>query len=331
MTAQPPEPRVRAAVGLALSGRYREPATQAAHGLRVWAEHAGAELSVVDTGAEPDRVEAIYADLVGRAELLFGPYGSGPLRAAQRSLAGTDAVLWNHGGAAGDALADVRVVDVLGPAERYWTGLATVLGRRGCDLDKVAIAHAPTGFGQRTAAGAVEALQAVGQTPYCVRPFDQSNAGQVARSLLAMDPSAVIACGRMEDDVALISSIPPAAVALGAIVAGVDLARDRLGVRVIGCFGPAQWLPVGAHPLGGGAEYPAAQAYAAGQVAAEALRVAGSADPESLWAAAIELRTRTLLGPFRIDHDGRQQAHSPLLVEWVAARAGPERRPIWLP
>jgi ABC-type branched-subunit amino acid transport system substrate-binding protein len=330
MTA-PPELRGRAAVGLALSGRYADPAAQAAHGLRVWADGAGFALQIEDTGDDARRIASVYRELAGRPGLLFGPYGSGPLRAAQEGLRGLPAVLWNHGGAAADRSADARAIDVLGPAERYWAGLHRVLGEKGIDPGRVVVAHAPSPFGERTAQGAVASLVAGRAEPLTVATFDAGSAARLARAAEAVRATAVIACGRIEDDLALIAEVPPDAMAVGAIVAGIDLAYERLGDRMLGCFGPAQWFPAGRHPLGDDAQYPAAQAYAAGQVAEAAVAAAGSMEPDSLWEAALRLHTRTLIGPFRVDGRGRQTAHSPLLVEWRPTPLGPRRRVIWQP
>ena len=64
---------MKAAAGLALSGRYATPAAQAADGLRAWAEDAGVELVIEDTTADEDRIEAFYRRVSDDVELLFGP------------------------------------------------------------------------------------------------------------------------------------------------------------------------------------------------------------------------------------------------------------------
>ena len=285
-------------------------------------------MTIEDTGPGAARVEAVYRALAGRVELLFGPYGSGPLRAAQRALAGSGRVLWNHGGAAGRDVPGARVVDVLGPADTYWAGLAAVLRERRADLGAVAILHSPTGFGRATADGARASLRAAGSAPRITAPFTAASAAEVLDDVRAAGASTVIACGRIEDDLALLEHVPPG-LRVGAIVAGIALAGRRLGARVVGRFGPAQWLPTPGGP--GFVDYPAAQAYAAGQVAAAAVERAASLEPGDLWAAARELRMRTLIGPFAIDARGAQIAHRPSIVEWFAGPDGPERRTIWSP
>ena len=91
-------------------------------------------------------------------------------------------------------------------------------------------------------------------------------------------------------------------------------------------MGPVQWDgDASAWPLRlpPGADYPAAQAAAAGSWPSGRSRRPGSAEPDALWRAARGLRTATPLGPFAIDAEGRQVAHSPAIVRWDEGPDGP--------
>ncbi len=145
-------------------------------------------------------------------------------------------------------------------------------------------------------------------------------------------------CGRIEDDLGLGRALAGAGVRVALVVCGIRRAADELGPAVRGWLGPAQWVPAreggGPEPpvaLAPDAEYPAAQALAAGLVAREALALAGSAAPDALWDAARSLETATFLGPFRVDGDGRQLAHAPVLVRWEEREGRLERRVAWRP
>ena len=64
-------------------------------------------------------------------------------------------------------------------------------------------------------------------------------------------------------------------------------------------------------------DYPAAQAYAAGVLAAAALKAADAIDQERLRAAFSDLRVSTMYGDFEIDRvTGRQIGHAMLIVQW---------------
>jgi branched-chain amino acid transport system substrate-binding protein len=323
---------LHAAAALPLTGRYAEPGRQAAAGLAAWAEREGVRLVIDDDGSDEGRTARIVRDAAGRADLLFGPYGSGPGRAAAAALAGAPAVLWNHGAAAARPSA-ARMVDVLAPAERYWSGLADVLSGEGVEIDRVAIVHAPTGFGRATAAGARAALGRVGARPLAELAIGEAGAAAAGEQALRAGARAVVGCGRIEDDLALGRALAGRGVRLALVVLGVALAARELGPAVVGGIGPVQWLPGEGEPpplpLPPGVDYPAAQAVACGLVAGEAVAAAGSTDPDTLWDAARALRTRTFLGPFAVDAEGGQVAHAPFLVRWVRAAGELRREVVW--
>jgi ABC-type branched-subunit amino acid transport system substrate-binding protein len=242
-------------------------------------------------------------------------------------------VVINHAGAVQGAVG-ARVVSVIAPAERYWAGLADVLVASGVGCDRVALLNVESGFGRATAAGAVASLAAVGERPHFTAPFHAGTAASVGAASLAAGCTAVIGCGRIEDDLALGRALSGTAAAVGLVVCGIALARDDLGDAVEGWFGPAQWWPAGPAPpvpLPPGSDYPAAQALAAGLVAEEILAAAGSAHPDEVWEAARRLRTGTFLGPFEIDATGRQVAQAPHLVRWVRRGDRLVREPAWSP
>lgn len=249
------------------------------------------------------------------------------------SSRGVGDVVINHGGAVQDAFG-ARVVSVIAPADRYWAGLAEVLDASGVGCDRVAVVNVDSGFGRATAAGAVASLAARGERPFLTAAFDANTAASVGAASLAAGCTAVVGCGRIEDDLALGRALSGAGVTVGLVVCGVALARDELGDSVEGWFGPAQWWPGGPAPpvsLPPGSDYPAAQALAAGLVAGEILAMAGSSDPDALWDAALRLRTGTFLGPFEMDAAGRQVAQAPHLVRWSRIGGRLEREPIWAP
>jgi ABC-type branched-subunit amino acid transport system substrate-binding protein len=320
---------IRAAAALALSGRYATFGRQAAAGLRAWAGDRGAALRIEDDGSDPARSARLLAGLARDADLAFGPYGSGAAREAARALAGRPEVVWNHGGAAVPDR-EARMVDVLGPADAYWRGLPQVLAEAG----PVVVARAPGGFGEAVAGGAVRALAAAGRPAARVLELDPSDPERCVSTARAAGASWVVGGGRAEDDLALGRALAGAGLRGALVVCGVELAARELGDAVEGWLGPAQWTPGGPPPpvpLPPGSDYPAAQALAAGLLAARALELAGSARPDDLWDAARSLRTSTFLGPFAVDDRGRQVAHAPLIVRWAGRGASRRREVVWRP
>ncbi len=324
---------MRAAAALALTGRYSPMGRQAAAGLRAWAAARGAELRIEDDGSDAAGSARLLAGLAGGADIVFGPYGSGPARAVAREMAGRPEVVWNHGGAAVPRTG-ARMVDVLGPAGAYWRGLPAALAALAEDPARAAIVRCPGGFGAGVAEGAARALAAAGLPAAPVIDLDPADPGAAVRAARDAGARWVVGGGRIEDDLALGRALAGTRLRAGLVVCGVALAARELGDGVRGWIGPAQWLPGGPPApvaLPPGADYPAAQALAAALLAERAAELAGSVAPDALWDAARAMRTATFLGPFAVDETGRQTAHAPLIVVWRGRGAGLRRDPLWRP
>ena len=326
---------MRAAAALALSGRYAVFGRQAAAGLRAWAQGCGAHLRIEDDRSDPAESARLLPGLARAADLTFGPYGSGSTRAAAWAMAGRPEVVWNHGGAEVPRTG-ARMVDVLGPAKSYWRGLADVLRTAGADIGAVAVARAPGGFGRAVAGGAAASLAAAGARPVVSIDLDPRHPDAVVAAARAAGAGWVVGGGRAEDDLALGRALAGTGIGAGLVVCGVALAAQELGDAVSGWIGPVQWAPSEdgpalPAPLPPGADYPAAQALAAGVVAQQALALAGGSEPGALWDAARALRTTTFLGPFAVDAEGRQTAHSPSIVRWTGAGEDLRRVVVWRP
>lgn len=316
-----------AAAALSLSGRFGHLGRQAAAGLTAWARARDVPLRIEDDGSDAARSARLCGELAAGADLLFGPYGSGAGRAVAEAMEGRPEVVWNHGAAAVPRRG-ARLVDVLGPAGSYWRGLPDVVA----DGEGVAVVRAPGGFGAAIADGARVALTGAGRPPVVVIDLDPADPGAAVGAAVAAGAAWIAGGGRMEDDLALARATAGSGLRAALVVCGVGEAGVELGAAVTGWLGPVQWDGTpGPVPPPPGCDYPAAQALAAALVAEEALAVAGSADPGALWDAARALRTRTLIGPFAVDAQGRQTAHAPALVRWVDGPRGPVREIAWRP
>lgn len=321
---------LRAGATVSLSGPLATQGRDAAAGLRAWAEESGAELVLEDDRGRIERVGAFYAERAQALDVVFGPYGSGLTRAAVAALARTRVVLWNHGGAAIDRPAAARVVDVLAPAERYWAGLAETLAAEGTDLAGVVVARGPSRFGRAIGEGAVRSLAAAGAAPRAVVDLVDGAIATIVAEALRLDAGTIAGGASLELDLALARCCHRQGLRAALVGLGITEAAARLGTAVIGGIGPAQWLPEAEAPLPNSiTDYPGAQALATGRIAARAIAAAGTSDPDAVWDAARALRTETLLGPFRVDAEGRQVAHAPLLVRWVPGGSGPRRVRAW--
>jgi branched-chain amino acid transport system substrate-binding protein len=332
---------LRAALVTPLSGPLGGFGQAGATALSLWADWhgsrfpAGAELTVVD--AHPDPVAAVRRAERLAPDLLFGPYGSSTTAAVAGA---TSRLVWNHGGARVPAVGNI--VSVLAPADTYFRGAVRVVREADPDLRTLCVLSSDTGFSRAVAAGAVREAGRLGlraaegmlPLPGGWRPAGVREAGML------------LVAGPFEDEVAAARRLLPGRWrAAGFVGAGVDEVLAGLGAGREGLLGPAQWLAEAAAPpdegppagefaaayrrrTGAGPPYPAAQAFAAGVIAARCLREAGTADDATLMAAACALECTTMYGPFRLDPRSRQQVgHQVLTVQWQDGA----RRVIWPP
>lgn len=310
---------MRTALVTPLTGPLGQYGRAGAAALRLWAELDGATLTVHD--AHPDPAAAVRA--AGSPDILFGPYGSGPTRAV---AAATEQTVWNHGGARAVA---PHLIPVLAPAGDYLRGAVAVVAGAGGAPSRVVLRHGDTGFGVAVADGAQTAAQARGWTvdravlgtavPGCTTGALLLVAGDFAGERAA---AAELLAGRW----------------LAAAFVGAGTDEVLAGLPRDGLLGPAQWVPAAAparpdlgpdaaafaaayrRATGVAPAYPAAQAFAAGLLAAACLRAAGTTAGEAVRVAARALDTTTAFARFRLDGAGAQVGHRVLTVQWRAGR-----------
>jgi branched-chain amino acid transport system substrate-binding protein len=303
-------------------------------------------LSVHDTN--PDPVAAWRAAVAERPDVLLGPYGSGPTRAVAEIA---DRLWWNHGGAA-PAAGHAPRIDVLAAAGGYFDGVLEVLARSPLAPRTTLLAHGSSGFATAVAAEAARSGARLG-----LRCRRVTVAADRVPELPAADLLLVVGDFATEVAVAerVLGPVPAAPgqwalraswSAAGMVSAGTAEVLERFGRRREGLLGPAQWLAAAAPPqpelgpsaaefvvayrarTGGEPAYPAAQAFAAGLLAAECVARAGSVADSAVLAVAQSLDVSTLFGRFRLEPEtGRQIGHRLVTVQWQDGR----RVPVWPP
>lgn len=276
-----------------------------------------------------------------RVDLLLGPYSSALTRAAARVAASHGVPLWNHGGAADDLYEPGNnwIIGVLSPASRYFVGLVDLVRRAqpgATRLALIGVSRSP--FARSVLAGAEAAATGVGFQVVFRADHSPDAAGPdaVAAQLRGAAADLILVAGSFEEDVRLARAIAASRPSgpVGLVGAGVAAFGAELGnAQADEFYGPSQWEPVGwqqpdlgppaetvaarlESALGRPADYPAAQAYAAGLVAQRCLERAGAPNPPALRKAAGTLDLRTFYGRFRIDEAGRQVGHEVAVVQW---------------
>jgi ABC-type branched-subunit amino acid transport system substrate-binding protein len=318
-------PATTAALTLSLTGPFERQGTEAAEGVRLWAEMAGVRLTLVDDRGSTTAAARAYAAWIDSMDLLIGPYASGLVRAVAPLVRDAGRLLWNHGGSADD-LAQPGVVCLPAPASSYFDGLVDeAVARR---IDRLVVVQGTGPFAQAVADGATTGAS---QRGLDVRAIDISavDAEDAAES-------AFVLAGRFEDDVRVVRRLRRAGQSpalLGAVAAGIPAFARELGGAAEGVLGPVQWWPTPRKPEIGpsgtdfGAcyrrrtsrepSYPAAQAAAAGYLAHAAHQRGLVGEDVPRWA------TSTLLGDFALDAGWRQVGHRVTTVRWQGGQMVP--------
>ena len=168
----------------------------------------------------------------------------------------------------------------------------------------------------------------------------------LVRDIAGIGPDVILGAGTTEADIAFAQEIRMQRLRpelIGLVAAGVQQFQDTLGADAEGFCGPSQWEPtlrdqpdIGPTSAGFAAafrarfgmepDYPAAQAYAAGLIAAHCVQLAGSLDDLAIRQVAASLDTTTFYGRFRLDPlTGHQMGHQIVMVQWQAG----QKQVIW--
>lgn len=314
---------VTAAATASLTGPLALQGEEAALGLRWWAARAGVALEVVDDAGSMSAVPVAYRRWIEEGvDILVGPYGSNLVRSVIPLVTSAGVMMWNHGGAADD-LAHPLVVPLPAPASTYFQGAVHLAARSGLEEILLVVGRGP--FATAVASGAQAAATRLG-LPVKEMPLTKASAIPAGSS-----PRAVLVVGTFEEDAAIVAELQGVEPGLIACVAaGLPEFEERLGPAAQGVVGPVQWIPDAATPeigpsgtdyaryykaaFGNPPSYVAAQATAAGLLAAEAHRVGLKPDDVQHW------QTSTLLGPFALDESWRQVGHTPHTIRWQEGR-----------
>jgi len=298
------------------------------------------ELDVQDTGDSLH--SAIQTTLEKRPDVLFGPYGSGPMLTVARSCT---RLIWNHGGASSRLARPSfpQVINVLSPASTYFAGVLQAIHASDPTARTVSLFHSTTGFGRDVATGAQLEAARLQMTMQAV-PFEPSQALEIVGTVPNGD--ILLVAGNFADESAVAPLLLSRNWRCTAFVgAGVEEVLASLGELREGLLGPAQWV---AHTSlrpdegpdaqwfvthyrgeeGGDPPYAAAQAFAAGILYARCLRETGDIREEIIQAAAQKLVCQTLFGKFQLDPEsGLQTGHQVVIVQWQQG----QRRVVWPP
>jgi ABC-type branched-subunit amino acid transport system substrate-binding protein len=316
---------ITAALTLSLTGRYERQGTEAAEGVRLWAEAAGIRLTLADDRGSRETVVQAYSGWIDTADVLIGPYASGLVRAIAPLARDAGRVLWNHGGAADD-LAQPGIASLPAPASSYFDGVVDEAADR--KVGRLIIVQAAGPFAQTVARGAAARASD--------RGIDSQTIEAPAVEAEDLAETALLVAGPFEHDAEVVRGLrhrgqSPAL--LAAVAAGIPAFGQELAEAAEGVLAPVQWWPRSDTPeigpsgtefvtqyqsrTGREPSYLAAQAAAAGYLAHAAHRLNLEARDVPTWT------TSSLLGRFSLNPAWRQVGHHVTTVCWQRGRMVP--------
>lgn len=318
-------PPITAALTLSLTGRYERQGTEAADGIRLWAEAAGVRLTIVDDRGSRRAAIQAYGAWLDTVDLLIGPYASGQVRAVVPLVRDRGRILWNHGGSADD-LAQPGIACLPAPASSYFDGVVDEAADR--RVSRIIVVQAPGPFARAVAQGA--------RAQASKRGIDSAVIEASAVAAEDLTKAAVVVAGPFEHDAAVVRALrdrsqPPAL--LAAVAAGISAFGQELGEAAEGVLGSVQWWPTADKPgigpsgvefaaqyqrrTGREPSYPAALAATAGYLAHAAYELGLEAKDLPGWAIS------TMLGDFALDAAWHQVGHRARTVRWHGGRMVP--------
>ena len=318
-------PVITAALTLSLTGQYERQGTEAAEGVRLWAQEADIRLILADDHGSRSMAVDTYAGWIDGVDLLLGPYASGLVRAVAPLVRDAGRILWNHGGSADD-LAQPGTASLPAPASTYFEGIVDEAIER--KVRRLILVQGPGPFARTVANGAT------------TRGSEQGIANQTVDACTVetedLDDAALLVAGSFEHDVAVVRGLRDrrqAPALLGAVAAGIPAFGQELGEAAEGVLAPVQWWPSSQAPMVGpsgtdfvthyrhrtGREpsYPAAQAAAAGYLAHAAHRQDLGFNDLPQWT------TSTFFGDFTLDPAWRQVGHHVTTIRWQSGHMVP--------
>ena len=342
---------IRIGATVSLSGRYSEPSAMVRDGYRLWEKQVNqrggllgrpVELVVYDDRSDPDTAYRLYQQLIerDRVDLVLSPYGTPlTLQASQISeaqqmvmlaCAASGKAIWNRGYR--------YVFGMYALADRYFIGMLDLMARQG--HDSVSIIYEDSPFNIDVADGAESWAKRFGVSVILKIAFApaRDQLTPLIREAAQANAHGLIMSAYPPDGYHLLELMQAAdwrPKALGMTIAPIhpDFYRNA-GPIAEGIFGPSQWEPDERIPFPGTMQfiqdfqaayhklpsYHAGSAYAGCQILERAITDLQEINHHRIRDYISSLDTVTVIGRFKVDHQGQQVGHNPILVQWQDGR-----------
>ena len=277
-----------------------------------------------------------------RVDILLGPYSSSLTLACVKTAEEARRVVWNYGGSLDDipSRARGRTVSAITGASSYFQGVVDMIHDRYTEAAEISVLRlAGSRFSRTVCEGALLRAKErkIRAVVHDFSPGTEDFSGILARPE-NREPSCVLCCGGMEDDINLARWIrrnPDSGFGVVAtLAAAVNEFEKRLGREADGFVSTSQWEPTlslspdfgpstgefsdrFARAYGYTPDYTAAQSYNMGLIIGKLIERTGRTDEQALLREALRSEFTTFYGNFRVDPETlRQTGHRMLVTQW---------------
>ena len=336
---------IRVGATASQSGEYAELGIEQLQGLVMWAEDLnsrgaliGKRVEVVsyDDESDPARVTELYEKLVleDQVDYLIGPYSSDLTLAAAAVAERHKVPMVAAGAAAGEIWRQGygNVFQIDAQAKDYFDLVIEFAHEQG--LTRIAVVYAGTDFPREVANGVREEAAARGMQVVFDEEYSNGSTefGDIVSRMRATDPEVLLGGTYLVDSIALVRATKAANLSPKVFALTVGPSQrsfgDALQEDSAGILGVVSWMRSGRRPMaydfsfrykgrfGANAAVQAAYGYSAGQVLEAAVRLAADDDRDAVREQLRTMHYRSLLGHYRVDETGAQNAKRTFVLQW---------------
>lgn len=333
---------------LSLEGRYQDPSRMIQAAYQLWVEQINQKggllgrpvrLILYNDESSPERSRRLYKKLIEKdgVDLLFSPYGT-PITRAASEVSEAHQMVMLACGASGEIIWErgfEYVFGVYALAKRYMIGLLDLMARQGLS-DLALLYDSSSAFNMDVISGIQEWARRFHLKVRYEKGFEDGESGLVAmlKQVKKLAPHGLILSAYPPDGYRLLRQME--AMEYRPPVVGMTIAPthpdflEKGGPMAKRVFGPSQWEPDERIPFPGTQKfiesfqafsgkspaYHAGTAYAACQIYEQAISTTRTLDQRSLRNYIAALDTVTVIGRFKVDPQGKQIGHNPIIIQW---------------
>lgn len=338
---------VQIGVSVGLTGKYSKMADMQKKAYLLWEETVNknggllgnkVKMIIRDDKSDKKTAQQIYEQFIVNEKLDFviGPYSSG-ITGAIMPIAEKNGYPVLAAGAASDKLWSQGYKNLFGifiPASRYGVGFLEMAAMKGI-LD-IAIAYADDSFSKTMAEGAMKWGKEFGLNIVLFEGFTKGTRDltTIAKKVKASNAKALVMCGHFQESVDIVESFKKINWHPDNYFATVGPAMnafyEKLQEDAEKVFSSSQWEPGVEYKTGDQKlfldpfvekykiqpSYHAADAFAACQILATAIRKTNSFDRKKIRDVLSTMDAMSVIGRYGVDKNGMQIKHFPINIQW---------------